>query len=77
MEGIKMPRGREITLQNTKSPCIKCTYRKVGCHGLCEKYKIFKEEIERKKKHKDEYFKKNYDVNNLKIDNIIKWRKSN
>ena len=29
-----------------KAPCYQCTERNPGCHGRCEKYKLFKKTIE-------------------------------
>lgn len=26
-----------------KAPCLNCTDRKVGCHSICEKYKVYRE----------------------------------
>ncbi len=30
-----------------KAACIDCETRKLGCHGKCEKYKEFKDELDR------------------------------
>lgn len=27
-----------------QSPCYKCTYRRIGCHGKCTKYRKYKAE---------------------------------
>lgn len=26
-----------------KGPCLNCIDRKVGCHSICEKYKVYRE----------------------------------
>lgn len=30
------------------APCYKCEERELGCHGKCDKYKSFREEVRRR-----------------------------
>ena len=34
----------------TKSPCLNCIDREVGCHSRCERYSRFRNEIDDEKK---------------------------
>lgn len=38
---------------NMKTPCMTCKHRELGCHGKCDDYKAYKEELDRIKKLKD------------------------
>ena len=51
-----------------KTPCADCTEREVGCHGKCERYQAYREDIEHRKK-PELYAKCDYDgyVRDVKI----------
>lgn len=71
-----MPRGRELKIQNIKSPCKDCGKRYLGCHSNCKEYKKFKNKLQHRRDEKKKYFNDNYDANNLKIDKIVKANKN-
>lgn len=43
-----------------KTPCRECDDRQVGCHINCEKYKEFKDELEKISKAKTKYKQTTY-----------------
>lgn len=43
-----------------KAPCKDCTERHDGCHGKCERYRAYREDIENRKK-PELYAKCDYD----------------
>lgn len=41
---------RKLSLRHINSPCQGCSYRKVGCHAECDRYKAYSEELDRTRK---------------------------
>lgn len=52
--------SKGANMNKTKSPCIDCTKREVGCHGRCGEYMDFKERMEQVKKRRNDEHKRNY-----------------
>lgn len=40
-----------------QTPCKNCDRRQVGCHSKCDNYRLFREQIDKKKEDKDTYYK--------------------
>lgn len=36
-------------MRNGKTPCYECKDRVIGCHGTCQRYKIFRRDYEKVK----------------------------
>ena len=49
------------------APCKDCTKRELGCHDRCDDYKLFKAELERVRKNRDDElrFRKNPRIEKL------------
>lgn len=44
-----------------RGPCLECKERHVGCHGSCERYKEFREKLDRIKRARKQYEATEYD----------------
>ena len=51
-----------------KTPCANCAEREVGCHGKCDRYQAYRDDIEHRKK-PELYAKCDYDgyVRDMKV----------
>ena len=57
------------------NPCKECGDRHPGCHGGCEKYKAWREEVDRKKNHIYESRKGAELATSFTLDQIYKQQK--
>lgn len=62
-------------MPRTKSPCYNCKDRKLHCHSICEKYKVYEEEHAEYRRQLEEHRKKTYSSKQYVAESIKRMKK--